>query len=310
MKKLHQTQNISSYNEPLSICWLDKLSIIFFLLIFFLSTIVLLCNHYYWHYPLVNYMIDGAGGLFFLLFFCTIGAYFVLGITSKTTQTLLYITIYHTIICVVMYATIAAQLTPFPPIDQWLVLGDHAFHYDTVMILNKLSLYPWIREQLCRAYNFLDTELLILPLFLIIQRQFDSIKQFFYLVLSTTLIGFAVYYFFPTTAPASVLKCAHFLEEQRNTGFKFYQIHHLIPATSSAGGLISMPSFHIIWAILCQHSAWRERWLWFCLLPLNILVILSALFLGWHYFVDLLGSIVIIAIASMIAWCARIKMFS
>lgn len=289
-------------SPALNFLWWDKLSIINYLLILVFATAILITNHYYWHYPKVNYVLDGAGGLFFLLFFCTLGAFLVFGKNARATQILLYVTLYHMIVSLIMYATIAIQLTPFDPIDAELLKMDIGLHYDTVMILNKLSEYEWARKILCKAYNFVNVELLFLPIFLIIQGQFYSIKKYFYFVLSTVLIGYIVYYLWPTMAPASVLKSVHFLDEQLNTGFKFYQIHNYIPATSSGGGLISMPSFHMIWAILCQYSAWRIRWLWWSLLPLNILVILSALFLGWHYFVDFLGSLAVIALANGIAW--------
>lgn len=289
-------------DPALSFLWIDKLSLFFFLLILMLSTLILGLNHYYWHYPAVNYILDGTGELFFLLSFCMMGAFFWGGISSRLLQIFFYVVLYCAIIFLVMYATIAVQLTPFAPIDAQLLRMDRAFHYDTVMIMDKLSHYKWLRSRLCQAYNFVDIELLILPVLLIVYRQFYSIKEYFYLVLSTTLIGYSIYYFWPTMAPSSVLTSVNFFNEQLNTGYKFYQIHHHIAATSNTGGLISMPSFHIIWAILCQHSTWRVRWLWCVLLPLNILVILSALFLGWHYFVDFLGSILVIAIACGIAW--------
>lgn len=292
-------------NEPFSFSWMDRLSLIFFAWIFLFSTLIFALNFFVWHYTPLNYFSEGMIFLFCFLLFSTLGCFFSKGFSFRPTQIFFYLTLYHIIICLVMYATVAVQLTPFAVIDRQLLAIDRAFHYDSIAILNFLAEHLEIRKILSQAYNFINIELLALPLCILILKQFDSIKQYFFLVLSTTLIGFAIYFFWPTMAPASVLKSAYFLEAQRNTGLKFYQLHHYITPESGSGGLVSMPSFHIMWAILCQHSAWRVKWLWCGILPMNTLVILSALFLGWHYLADFWGSLFVIAAACSIAWCYK-----
>lgn len=284
-------------------CCIDQLSMLCFLGIFLGSTGIFITNHYLWHYPIVHYFPAGVALLFCFLWLLTVGAFFILGVASRVTQAVCYVAIYNSIVCVILYATTAVQLTPFPPVDGVLLRMDRFLHYDMVIIMHELTHYPWIKKYLCTAYNFIDLELLLLPIFLIICRQFDSVKQYFFMVLATTLIGFAMYYFWPTTAPASMLVSPYFFPEQINTGIKFDQLHHYIMPPLDTGGLISMPSFHMIWAILCQHSAKRMPVLWYALLPMNILVIISALFLGWHYLIDFFGSLLVIGLACGMAWC-------
>lgn len=281
-------------NFPFSFLREDKLSLVTFFVIAILSTIVFWFNHTYWHYPPVNYFANGIVGIFFFLLFSSLGAYFLVGLSARVTQAFFYMLIYHLIICLSMYATTAVQLTPFKPIDSLLLPIDQFFHYDMVKTLAFLSEYAWIRKILSNVYNFALFELLIVPIFLMVRGEFYCVKQYFCLLLLSTLMGFSFYFFWPTTAPASVLKSLYFLPEQHNTGFKFYQIHHHIKATLESGGLIAMPSFHMIWSMLCQYSIRRIQWLWYGLLPMNILVILASIFLGWHYFSDFLGSLLVI----------------
>lgn len=295
----------SQSSQAFSLLWIDKLSLIFASALFVLATVSIGLNHYYWQYSSVNYITDGMGDVFAFLLFCTAGAYFAKGRESALTQCLLYVLIYHCMTALVMYSTNGVQLTPFKPIDVSLLRVDRYLHYDTCAILDFIAKHLWIRTLLVKAYNFIDAELFFLPVYLLYMRQFYTVKQFFYLLLSTAFIGYMVYFFFPTMAPASVLKDAYFLGEEYNTGLKFYMIHHHMPANSIAGGLISMPSFHIIWTLICQYAAWPLRWLWYILLPLNILVILAALFLGWHYLVDFFGSVAVIGLAVGIAWWYR-----
>lgn len=278
---------------------IDRLSVNCFALVFLLATLVFCFNNYYWHYPIMSYFSGNISIIFFTHLLILAGSFFYLGIHSRITFTLFHILLYNFIICLVMYATTAVQLTPFMPIDKYLVSADQALHYHTVVILDILYQYPIAVKFLCYAYNSMDIELLVLPVWLIFLQQFYCVKRYFFFILLTTLLGFSFYYFWPTMAPASVLHSVYFLPEQLNTGIKFYQLHHHISPTSGAGGLIAMPSFHIIWAILCQMSTWNVRWLWIGLLPLNILVIIAALFLGWHYFVDFFGAVLVVGVA----WC-------
>lgn len=52
-----------------------------------------------------------------------------------------------------------------------------------------------------------------------------------------------------------------------------------------AEGLITFPSFHVAWAIVLTW-AFRRRTLIYAIAPLNLLVIVSTMTTGWHYFAD------------------------
>jgi membrane-associated phospholipid phosphatase len=62
-----------------------------------------------------------------------------------------------------------------------------------------------------------------------------------------------------------------------------------------AQGIITFPSFHTIWAVLLI-AAFRGRWLFWPIAVLNSLVLLSCVTTGMHYFVDVLGGLIVTAI--------------
>jgi membrane-associated phospholipid phosphatase len=62
-----------------------------------------------------------------------------------------------------------------------------------------------------------------------------------------------------------------------------------------AQGIVTFPSFHTIWAVLLI-AAFRGRWLFWPIAALNSLVLLSCVTTGMHYFVDVLGGLIVTAI--------------
>ncbi len=91
-----------------------------------------------------------------------------------------------------------------------------------------------------------------------------------------------------------------FTEAQRATGIKFTQIHAHTKPDTFKGGMIAFPSFHVIWAWLCAFLI-RDWPIAFGLLfILNTVVMLSCVLLGWHYILDIFGSILVIILAHMI----------
>jgi membrane-associated phospholipid phosphatase len=62
-----------------------------------------------------------------------------------------------------------------------------------------------------------------------------------------------------------------------------------------AQGIVTFPSFHTIWAVLLI-AAFRGRWLFWPIAILNSLVLLSCVTTGMHYFVDVLGGLIVTAI--------------
>lgn len=63
-------------------------------------------------------------------------------------------------------------------------------------------------------------------------------------------------------------------------------------------GILCIPSFHVIWALLCAYSLWDVRPLRIPAAIFSALLIFSTLATGWHYLVDVIAG-AFVALASI-----------
>ena len=270
------------------------------LLIIFFSCIALLINHFVTHYPGNNYFpahIIVISEILLLLLYT--GCTLQFGKNSRIAHAVLDINWLYLSMAIVILATNAAQYTPFKPIDTILVQwnGPSAFWQ---ALIRWIQHHPMFHQTLEWIYDSLTYEMIIIPLVLIFCRQTELIQEYTFLFLANAWLGFTLYYFFPTTAPASQWHDITFSHEQYATSLKFYQIHHFIAPTTSAGGLIAFPSFHVIWAWLCTYSTRKWPIIFFPLVFYNILITAACVLLGWHYFIDIVGSMLCLVLCKFV----------
>jgi len=194
-----------------------------------------------------------------------------------------------------------AQFTPFPSIDTFLIKIDQALGFNQIAILNWTYAHPAIKQLMEIAYSLLGLELIFLPLVLALLFEKKSLYVLFMALILSFISGTAIYYFFPTTAPASMFFSPHFTLAQLNTFIKFFEVHNHLPITAFAGGMVAFPSFHVIWAILMIYGFKNKKYFFFPLLVINSLIIASTMLLGWHYLTDVIGAILVTAISLYVA---------
>lgn len=188
------------------------------------------------------------------------------------------------------------QFTPFHPVDSYLVAIDNSLGIDTVYLMQWTHQYPAIVATLSTAYEFVTYEAVIVIFTLgALGLSRDNYVYLFALLLSALFTGL-IYYFFPTTAPSSVLHSPFFTADQHNTYIKYLQVHHHLMVQSIAGGMVAMPSFHVILVVLCSYVTRKISVIFALLSMINLVIIVSTVLLGWHYFVDVIVAIFIAAI--------------
>jgi len=193
------------------------------------------------------------------------------------------------------------QLTPFPTIDFTLVHIDHFFGFNQLAWLNWTHAHPFIANFVNECYGLMYIQLAVVPLILALLMQKRALRVLFMSILMSFIVGSAIYYFMPTTAPASMFHDPNFALQQHDTFIKFYEIHHYLPITTMAGGLVAFPSFHVVWATLLAYS-FRHKKFWFYPMALfNVIIILSTIMLGWHYLIDVIGGIVLAGLSILAA---------
>lgn len=73
------------------------------------------------------------------------------------------------------------------------------------------------------------------------------------------------------------------------------------PCTLGNTAIICIPSFHVIWAVLCGYSLWHFRRIRIPALLVSALFVFSTLATGWHYFIDLIAGGAVAATAILLA---------
>lgn len=215
--------------------------------------------------------------------------------------------VYFMVMAVIALFTNAIQLTPFKPIDKHIMRFENLMSFDLVKLMAWTAQHEYFHTLLDFIYKTIAVQMGYIPLIVIFGRQFIYAREFFCLLLLSALIGFTFYYFFPTTAPASMMHSPYFTIEQHMTGIKFNEIHHYLLPSSSDGGLIALPSFHAIWAWYCVYLLRCWPIAQALLLPFNALLVLSCVLLGWHYVSDLIGSLLIIILTQYLYFYATRK---
>ena len=262
-----------------------------------LSLIATTINHFVYEYPGNNYFPPQALYVAITLSLMFLGFNLQFDRNNPCTLIVKEVAWYFLVMSVLALATNAVQYTPFPPIDKQIITFETALHINIKAIMTWTHSHRLIKEGLIMVYNTLPYQMCYFPLIIIALRRFDSLREYYFLLIFSAMIGFSFYYFFPTLAPASLIDSNLYNDAQRATGLKFMQIHQHIKPTTLDGGLIALPSFHVIWAWLCLYLIRQVHILFMIMLPINVLLVASCVLLGWHYPIDIIGGLMVISMS-------------
>jgi PAP2 superfamily len=177
----------------------------------------------------------------------------------------------------------------FAGIDRWL-----GFNVSAVM--EWAARCGWVGTLLNRSYALL-LPLLLLAIFLpaLAGRRRRAAQEF----LAANCIAFAIavplFVLFPAVGPWAVYhfparpdqqQCENLLLALRTSGT-------FLAMPGQDAGIMCFPSFHVIWAVLSVRALWGFRRLRFPVSILAGLISVSTMTTGWHYFVDVLGGLVV-----------------
>lgn len=265
--------------------------------ILFFSFIAFCINYFIYQFPGNNYFPDNVVPFGIFLVLLNVGLH--LCFTKKSNACLIgnELIYFFSIMVIIAIATVSVQLTPFPVIDQHIVRLEALAGINISSIVSWTNVHPQLKTLLGTIYDSLAYQMSIIPLLVLFSCRFHLLREYYFLLLCTVLIGFGFYYFFPTAAPASIFNHALFESSQIATGLKFSELHHHIVPTTNEGGLIAFPSFHAIWAILCVNLL--REWPIACIMLaiINVVLIAACVLLGWHYVTDIVGSMIVLSVS-------------
>ena len=265
-------------------------------LLIIIASISYINNIFFLHYSGYNYFPPHVFFVGIILCLILFGCVLLFGTQHYFSLVARELLLFYFMLALITYITTAAQYTPFKPIDNYLIKIDQYFNFNLLSAMLWTKKHDYCYKILNWAYNSLALQMLCLPLFIIITGNWQKIHRHYFLMLISACIGFVIYYFFPTTAPASNFTDLIFNNIQHSTGVRFTAVHHNLPLSMFDVGLVSLPSFHAIWSCLSIYLIKDNILLSIIFIPINILLIISCVLLGWHYLIDIIVSITIIAI--------------
>ena len=245
-------------------------------------------NNYFFYTPIINLAL-------LLLSFLVLSHQ--LGLTIVSKEAAVEYCVYIIFVMILTFSSNAIQYTPFTPIDHYIIAFEQWLHLDGSTYMSWLYHQGTLQQSFDYIYQIIGLELLAFPIAAILLKQYAYLYEYYFLMLVAALLGYLFYYFFPTTGPASMFHLPYFSEEQLATGLKFREIHQYQQPSTMAGGMIAMPSFHVIWSCLIAYCLRFEPIACAIIAGINTLIIASCVLLGWHYLLDIVGGFLTVMLA-------------
>lgn len=284
-----------------------QLKIIFALSLFFYFA-VFIVNCFGFGYSGITYVYPGFIQLYTMLILIASGLkYLQNGDGVRLNEILKNIICFYSVMFIMQIGATAVQYTPFSTIDQQIFNAEQVVKINYNEILSWSNTHTIIKEISDVCYKSLGLQLVVFPLIISFISTQKEISKTCFITSITCIIGFSFYYFFPTTAPASIIDSPYFSPDQIATHIKFWQIHHHIPPESDEGGMIAMPSFHVIWAIILTMMFRPYPIAFYFLTFVNTMMCLSTVLLGWHYISDVFASILVVMLGYWIYNLTHLK---
>lgn len=185
---------------------------------------------------------------------------------------------------------------PLFSVDYWFT--DIAIHLDKSLfgvyptIWAQQLYHPWLDELMNTFYSGYYICIPLVPLVLYTRNKREQTLAAFSIITLTYFTNYLLFYLLPTTGPhiAEFLRPLHVKEYQ---GFVFSKVTRIILANGSVTGG-AFPSSHVSAMLTWTFIALRyEKKFGYVLLPVISGVAISAVYLGYHHAVDVLGGLIL-----------------
>jgi membrane-associated phospholipid phosphatase len=203
---------------------------------------------------------------------------------------------FSSVYAVFMYAL---ATTARPLADPWLAAGDRSLGLSADRLIRWVNARPMVEIVLRAAYFSLIPQTILAIVWLGLandRRRLDRFLLRFMLGALATAVGFYWWPAIGTCASHDIAVPAHYQAIVEHLQALRGGTRTLV-SWRDAEGLITFPSFHAIWAILLVSAFYGRRKVFYPLVLLNAVVLLSTVTTGMHYFTDVLvGSAIAVAV--------------
>lgn len=284
----------------------------FYLFLFVFGLVLIIINSFLTQYPGFiqlqgNWLFIGPLSIIVVGFSCYV--YKESPRVSLFVQTICYILLFCIIGMLFIYAV---EFSPFDRVDATIIQWDHFFgiHVEDALIITEKY---HLRDFFSFAYNSIVYQMPFTPIIAALLGTRRTMQRFFLAIIMLFFMIAMIYYFFPTTAPASMLDSRLYTSAEHHTYLKFFNIHHYVVGIMSViddGGLVSFPSWHVASAFMMTYVVCDVMYLFVPILLFNVVTILSTIFLGYHYFSDVISALLLGVFSlyisyKLVAWSDR-----
>lgn len=217
--------------------------------------------------------------------------------------------------CYVNFSALAAAfnyvLLPIwrAPIDPTLAAIDAAvgFHWPDTLTL--VASYPLLVEATRYAYMSSIFQFAFIVILLGLGGRTRDLQQFMLATTLTCLMTLAFWALFPSLGTTSIYSLSAEVEQQVRPilGSRYGEKMLALAASGptlitpkDVTGLISAPSFHTVMALLALYAVRNIPWVFWPLLPVNVLVLAGTVIHGAHHLADVTGG-VLVTVAGLVA---------
>ena len=189
---------------------------------------------------------------------------------------------------VTMPLTFLAVSTNAPLLDNAFDGIDKAMGLDWVAWTQWMAGHPYLRWVLAVVYGSLPVQGFFCYIYNIHTREFWRNSELWWVTFISLIITIAGSAAFPAMNPYvyyGLESSDHFIHMGQFLGLRDGTMR--IVSTQMHEGLVQLPSFHTILAILMTYNVRHNRWLFAFTVVLNAALILSCPTEGSHYFIDL-----------------------
>ena len=223
------------------------------------------------------------------------------------TEALLFLFLVGAPLAVVVYPL---QSLNYPLWDAEFAAVDQAMGFDWMAHFSWISARPVVGQLLFFTYHSCMAQMAITVVILSLAKRFEHLREFLFLFASTAMTVAIIAAFvpaegaFPFHSPPANLQIGH------DPMVGIYHLEHVralrdgtlrMVDLSNVNGLVTLPSFHAIFAILLAWSTRSLRYLFIPSIILNTFVCISAIAIGGHYLIDIFAGAAI-AFAAMYAY--------
>ncbi len=197
--------------------------------------------------------------------------------------------------------------------DDWLIHADRMLGFDWVALWRMYQASPTLLMSSAWIYDTFLMQLGIVPMLLIAFGRSDRLWVFLTAWAMAGLATALIHPFFPTEGPYFRYGAMHEIMPHYTpnaSGSYMWDLGAKIEAirggslremTSAMSGLVSVPSFHAISAVLFAWATFALRWLRLPFVLLNVAMWLSSLISGNHYLIDLIAGTAVAIAAIFVA---------